>query len=201
MVSCRENVASDTGLALAGQVRAARNRNLRADARRRTRPIRARAPPEREGDRHGIEVDPGPPRDLIAVAMQLAMMQAAQGNRELVADLAPERARLGKAQMVRLGGRAAANEAWLPGDEQTVVLVAQADGLAHQTGTFGVGLFGASLFVGGRRRLFALKAGFARLLPRRFLNGLPLRLFGPSSVEGGELRAEPGFDKARVGAG
>ena len=74
--------------------------------------------------------------------MQLVMMEAAQGNRELVADPAPERARLRKAQMVRVGRRAAAHDAWLPGYELAVILVAQANGLGDEPGPAGVGLFG-----------------------------------------------------------
>jgi hypothetical protein len=53
--------------------------------------------PQRERDRHGIEVDRGPPRDLIAIPMQLVMMEPAYRDRKLITDLAPERARLSKA--------------------------------------------------------------------------------------------------------
>jgi hypothetical protein len=53
-------------------------------------------------------MDSGPPRRLIAVPMQLVVVEAADWNRELVADLSPESARLRKAQMMRIGGRAAA---------------------------------------------------------------------------------------------
>ena len=36
----------------------------------------------------GIDADPGPPRGLIAVAMEVAMMDPADGDRVFVADLA-----------------------------------------------------------------------------------------------------------------
>jgi len=49
--------------------------------------IGARASPKRERDRHGIEMDSGPPRRLIAVPMQFAMVEAADRNGKLVADL------------------------------------------------------------------------------------------------------------------
>ena len=61
--------------------------------------------------------------------VQLAMMDTANWNRELVADLAAERAWLGEAQVVGICGRTAAHQAGLGGDELAVVLVAQTDGL------------------------------------------------------------------------
>jgi hypothetical protein len=59
--------------------------------------------------------------------VQLAMMDAADWDR--VADLAVKRARLRKADVVRFSGRAAADDAWLRGDEFAVLLVAQTNGL------------------------------------------------------------------------
>ena len=57
------------------------------------------------------------------------MMEAADWDRVFVADLAAERAGLSKANVVRFGGRAAADDAGLRRDEFAVLLVAQTDGL------------------------------------------------------------------------
>jgi hypothetical protein len=51
------------------------------------------------------------------------MMDTADGDRVFVADLAVERARLSKANVVRFGGRATTDDAWLRGDESAVLLV------------------------------------------------------------------------------
>ena len=53
------------------------------------------------------------------------MMTTAQRHRELVADLAPERTRLRKTQMMRIGGRAATDQAGLLHHEAKVLTVAQ----------------------------------------------------------------------------
>ena len=108
-----------TGSILIGNVLA---RFDRASACRPEHPTKVRASPKREGDRRGIDV--GPPCRLIAVPVQLAMMEATNRDREFIADLAPECPWLGKAQMVRLGRCAAAHDAWLPGHEFAVLLVA-----------------------------------------------------------------------------
>jgi hypothetical protein len=73
----------------------------------------ARTLPKRERDRRGIDGDPGPPRRFIAIAMQLAMMEAANGDSVFVADFAPERAGLSEANVMRFGWRTAANDARL----------------------------------------------------------------------------------------
>jgi hypothetical protein len=44
------------------------------------------------------------------------MMTTAERDRELIADLPAQSRRLCKPEMMRIGGRAAANEAWLFGD-------------------------------------------------------------------------------------
>ena len=53
-------------------------------------------------------IDPScfPPQRLVARAMELAVVQAAERNGEFVADLAPEGEPLGEAHVVRLGGLA-----------------------------------------------------------------------------------------------
>ena len=55
-------------------------------------------------------------------------MEPADWDRVFVADLSAERARLGEANVMRLGRRAAADDAGLSGDELAVLLVAQANG-------------------------------------------------------------------------
>src|ERR1700722_9708227 len=57
------------------------------------------------------------------------MVEAADWDRVLVADLAVERARLSNANVVRFGGSAAADDAGSRRDEFAVLLVAQTDGL------------------------------------------------------------------------
>src|SRR5215204_1205484 len=68
----------------------------------------------------------GPPTHFVPAAVQLAMMDATQGNGELVANLAPERPRLGKAQVVGITRRAPTDETRLGRDELKVPLVASA---------------------------------------------------------------------------
>ncbi|MGC1777874.1 MAG: hypothetical protein WBB34_07990, partial [Xanthobacteraceae bacterium] len=76
----------------------------------------------------GIDSGFAPPRCLVAVAMQFAMMSAAEWDRELVADLAAERPALGKAEMMGIAGLATAEKAGLLGDEANVVAIADAPG-------------------------------------------------------------------------
>jgi hypothetical protein len=56
--------------------------------------------------------------------MHRTMMSAAEGDRELIADLAAERARLSESQVVGIRGLAAADEARLLGDITKVLPVA-----------------------------------------------------------------------------
>ncbi len=55
-------------------------------------------------------------------------MEPAHGDCVFVADLSAERPRLGEANVMRLGGRSAADNAGLRGDELAVLLVARANG-------------------------------------------------------------------------
>ena len=57
-----------------------------------------------------------PPHGFIAAAMHLAMMSPAQGYRKLVADLAAKGRRLGKAQLVGIGGMASTDQTRLFGN-------------------------------------------------------------------------------------
>jgi hypothetical protein len=55
-----------------------------------------------------INLDTLPPGDLRTMPVQLAVMDPAQRDGELIADLAAERPGLGKTQMMGFRGRAAA---------------------------------------------------------------------------------------------
>ena len=58
----------------------------------------------------------------MAVPVQFLVVGAAEWHGELVADLAPQRARLRDLQVVRIAGRHLTDEAWLGGDEGEVLL-------------------------------------------------------------------------------
>ena len=68
-----------------------------------------RLEPERAGG--GVRINAGllPPCRFVATAMDLTMMAAAERHSELVADLATKCLLLGKAQMMGIGWRTAAN--------------------------------------------------------------------------------------------
>ena len=69
-----------------------------------------------------------PPRRFIATAMNLAMVSTTERDRELIADLAAERRYLGKAQMMGIGGAAAADQARLLGYRFDVITVTDSPG-------------------------------------------------------------------------
>ena len=72
-----------------------------------------------------LDAQTRPPLRFFDGAMHLAMMHPAERHRELIADLATERPGLREAQMMGIGGLAAAYEAGLCGDKFAVMLVAQ----------------------------------------------------------------------------
>jgi len=72
--------------------------------------------PEDTSRRAWIDTGPLPPGCFISAAMDFAMMSATKRNRELVADLAAERRRLGKPQVVGIGGAAPAHQTRLFGN-------------------------------------------------------------------------------------
>ena len=96
-------------IGLVGRRRPA-SRSLRVAARliRFTFPA-MRLTPQRQSDRDWIDMSLAPPGRLITAPMQFLMMEPADRNGELVADLASQSALLGKAQMMGIGGKAAAN--------------------------------------------------------------------------------------------
>jgi hypothetical protein len=69
--------------------------------------------PQLQGYGQRVDIDPVPPHFLIAMLVQFPMMQPAERDGEFVADLAPQRARLCKAQMVSICGGTAAHQAGL----------------------------------------------------------------------------------------
>ena len=84
--------------------------------------------PKDSGGVSRINPNVAPPAGFIAAAMHLAVMPPAQRNRELVADLAAQRRCLGKAQMMGIGGAAAADQARLLGNRFDVVTVTNPPG-------------------------------------------------------------------------
>jgi len=87
-----------------------------------------RLQPQRTGTDRRIDTSFFPPRRFIATAMNLTMVSATERDRELVADLAAERRCLGKAQMMGIGGAAAADQARLLGYRLDVVTVTDPPG-------------------------------------------------------------------------
>jgi hypothetical protein len=100
------------------------------------RATRARLRPQRRGDEVRIDAAPAPPGGFTAAAVDLAMVNAADRHRELVADFAAERPRLRKPQMMGVGGLPPADQAGLGGDEPQVLLVPDAPRLADRKDAF-----------------------------------------------------------------
>jgi hypothetical protein len=67
--------------------------------------------------RERVDSDFVPPSGFVAAAMKFAVVSAAQRHGKFVADLAGERAALGKAYVVRIRRPAAADQAGLLGNE------------------------------------------------------------------------------------
>ena len=87
---------------------------------------RMRFEPECAGCADGICAGPLPPSRFVATAMDLAMMAAAKRHGEFVAYFPAKCAVLTETQMMRIRRCAAANQAWLVGDESKVILVPDA---------------------------------------------------------------------------
>jgi hypothetical protein len=84
--------------------------------------------PELASGFDGVNAGIFPPGRFVAHTVHQAMMDATKRNREFVAGLATERARLHEPQVMRVGGFATANEAGLLGDVAKVLAVAIAPG-------------------------------------------------------------------------
>ena len=83
--------------------------------------------PKPKSNRERVDLDLIPPRSLVGVAMELAVMDPTNRDRELVANSTAQRPRLRKPEMMGIRGRTPAYEARLPGHEFQVVLVAHAN--------------------------------------------------------------------------
>jgi hypothetical protein len=81
--------------------------------------------PQRACRHTRIDASRCPPSRLVTIAMDFAMMAAAEGYGKFVACLAAKCARLGKTNVVRIRRRAPANQAGLLRYEQYVLAVAK----------------------------------------------------------------------------
>ena len=105
-----------------------------------------------------------PPGSLVADPVQQPVMDAAEWNCELIAHLAPERARLHVLEVIRVAGPAATDEAGLLGDVAQMLAVAMAARDRNRQHAFVDGdwlrLIGGGIFYvyacGDRRRCAAL---------------------------------------------
>jgi hypothetical protein len=80
--------------------------------------------PEGTGEDHRINARLLPPGRFIAAAMNLAMVAAAQGDGELIADLAPHRPALCEAQVMGVRRLTTTNQTRLLGHISDVIAVA-----------------------------------------------------------------------------
>ena len=90
--------------------------------------------PQLAGDRQWFDARLLPPREFVAGLMQIAVVRAAERDRELITHLHPERSRLRKAQVMCVCRLPAANETRLSGDKLQVFFVADALGFAQRQG-------------------------------------------------------------------
>jgi hypothetical protein len=72
-----------------------------------------------------------PPRRFVAAHVEFAVVNAAEGHREFVTDLAPERGRLGETNMMRIGRLSPTHEARVRRNKRPMIRVALASGLAE----------------------------------------------------------------------
>ena len=70
-----------------------------------------------------IDLDGSPPRRFVPTVVQLAVMETAQRNRKLIADLPTESAGLSKAEMMGIAGLSPANNAGLRRHKRQMILV------------------------------------------------------------------------------
>src|SRR5262249_35490452 len=80
------------------------------------RPKRMCLHPQGRSGSERIKTKLAPPCGFIGAAVSLAMVDPAERNRELVADLAPQRRMLGKTEVMGVSRLAPTNEAWLLAD-------------------------------------------------------------------------------------
>jgi hypothetical protein len=92
-----------------------------------------RFPPEPLRNLNRFYLGGPPPLLVIAAAMQIAVVDAAQGNRELIADLVPKSARLPEPDVIGIGGTPAADEGRVANDKSRDAIY-RVLGLASKTG-------------------------------------------------------------------
>ena len=100
--------------------------------------MRACLSPQIASDRDGIDARILPPPRLIAPAMKLSMMLAAQRHGEFIAHLSSECPWLGKAQMMGVRRFSTTDDASLCGHEFAMLLVAEAMWLERDRAVCGV---------------------------------------------------------------
>jgi len=88
-----------------------------------THPQRMASQPQRASRIGGVDTSISPPCGFVAAPVHLAMVPAAEWNRELIADLAAECSTLRKAKVVGVRRPAATNQARLLGHESNVISV------------------------------------------------------------------------------
>ena len=87
--------------------------------------------PERPRCSEGIDRPSLPPGDLVSVAMDVTVMNSAQGHGELVAHLQPHRPRLGKSEVVGVGWASSADQTRLRRHEFEMGFITQSTWLAE----------------------------------------------------------------------
>ena len=92
--------------------------------------------PKSFGDLQGIDLQIFPKSGFVPGLMNLAVVSAAERDGELVADLATERLRLAKAEVMRVSRLAAADQAGLGGNKSQMSLVAKAFWLSEGENAF-----------------------------------------------------------------
>jgi hypothetical protein len=130
--------------------------------------VRMRFEPQRASLEHRINTNLPPPRSLIAVLVNLAMVSSTQRHGELIADLSAECPALRKAQVMGIAGLAPANQTRLLGHMSDVIAVANPARLRQCQHTF----------VDHLRSLPVLRLRRRRALSSRGLLPCPLRLIG-----------------------
>src|SRR6478736_314503 len=150
--------------------------------------------PERLGDGERSNTARLPPRTLFRGAMRLAVMRAAKRHGVFIADLAAERARLRKRQMMGVGRLLGANQVGLAADEFEVLLVAVAHGLGDRR----LAAAGSTLLL--KRRLRGCVSDGRAIAASRGLMRRGIRYCKISSKIARQA-SEPGFKGQFHGAG
>jgi hypothetical protein len=144
-------ISVGAGLVLSCAIRCRSSRRRLAFAIRSGPAAESRLLPKPESNCKRIDVELGPPRGLVGMSMELAVMDPTNRHGELVTDPTPERASLGEPEVMRIRRYPCAYEARLPGDEFQMVLVANAHRFPERTdcaGALGFAGYGWRFLVG-----------------------------------------------------